>query len=137
MKIKLISVSMIIVLLLVVVLLNSCDLFGVTKDQRITSFVEDLNQNPRPNSIQSNFSSSGTIYNTLNGAFFDIDFPTSSIPYAVSNLDLDSDPVTGTISGTGDPAFGGSCAIEFTMVKEKSDWLILELWVEFAGIVVY
>jgi hypothetical protein len=135
MKIRLISVFVVLMVVAVVILFHSCDMFGVTKEQRITVLVEDLNQNPRPNSIRYNFSPSCVVYSTIDSTFFNTDFQMDSIPYTVYNLNLDSDPVTGTISGTGG-SFGGPWSIEFTMVQDGSDWLILELWLEIAGTVV-
>ena len=134
MKIRLLPILMVILLLLVVLFFNSCGL-GLTKEQRIISFVEDLNQNPRSDSIRYNFSPSCTIYGTLTGTFFNTEFETDSIPFTVYNLNLDADPVTGTISGTGG-SFGGPWSIEFTLVKDGLEWMILELWLEKSGTVV-
>lgn len=134
MKNRIVPLLAILVIVFVVFLLNSCDL-AVTKEQRISLFVDDLNQDPRPNSIRYNFSPSCVIYGTIDGAFFSFDFPTGSISYSVYSLDLNADPVTGTISGTGG-TFGGPWSIEFTMVKDGLDWLIIELWLEGAGTVV-
>ena len=135
MKNRLISVLIIIVVVFAAFLFNSCDL-AITKEQRISLFVDDLNQYPRPNSIRYNFSPSCVIYSTIDGDFFSTDFQTDSIPYSVYSLDLNADPVTGTISGTGG-TFAGPWSIEFTMVKDGLDWLILELWLEKSGTVVY
>ena len=127
MKNRIVPVLAILVIVFAVFLLNSCDL-AITKEQRISLFVDDLNQDPRPNSIRYNFSPSCAIYATLDGAFFSTDFQTDSIPYSVYNLNLNADPVTGTISGTGTGGtFGGPWSIEFTMVKDGLDWLILKL----------
>jgi hypothetical protein len=135
MKIRLLPFFLIIVSIFGIVSLQNCDLLGVTKEQRISFFTDDLNLDPIPNSVQSNFSPSCTIYDTIDGTLMRLSFPSSSIPYTVYNLDLDSNPATGTISGTGG-TFGGPWSIEFTMVKDGNDWLILELWVESLGIIV-
>ena len=134
MKTRLISILAVIAIVFVAFLFNSCDL-AVTKEQRISLFVDDLNQDPRPNSIRYNFSPSCVVYSTIDGAFFSTDSPTSSISYSAYSLDVGGNPVTGTISGTGG-TFGGPWSIEFTMVKDGLDWLILELWLEGAGTVV-
>jgi hypothetical protein len=135
MKIRLLPFFLIIVSIFGIVSLQNCDLLGVTKEQRISFFTDDLNLDPIPNSVQSNFSPSCTIYDTIDGTLMRLSFPSSSIPYTVYNLDQDSNPVTGTISGTGG-TFGGPWSIEFTMVKDGNDWLILELWVESLGTIV-
>ena len=132
MKIRFISVFA--VILLVAAVLISCGLFGFTKEQRITAFIEDLNQNPRANSIRYNFSPSCTVYNTIDGTFFNIDFPTDSIAYSISSLNLDADPVTATIAGTGG-SFGGPFTIEFTLVQDGFDWFILKLVLDGSTIV--
>lgn len=133
MKINSISAILVILLVLVAFSMTSCTV--IVKEQRISLFIADLNEDPRPNSIRYHFSPSATLYGTITGAFFNPHFPTDSIPYSISNIDLGSDPITATIAGTGG-GFGVPVTIEFTMVEEDLDWLILGLVVD-GGTVVY
>ena len=89
MKIKPISIALILLVVLFAFSMTSCEL--ISKDQRISLFIADLNENPRPDSIRFHFSPSATQYPTIDGTFFNIDFPTDSIQYSISNLNLGAD----------------------------------------------
>ena len=132
MKVNSISTILVILLVLVTFSMTSCTI--IAKEQRISLFIADLNEDPRPNSIRYHFSPSATLYGTITSAFFNSDFPTNSISYSISNIDLGSDPITATISGTGGD-FLGPFTIEFTMVEEDLDWLILKLVMDGSTIV--
>jgi hypothetical protein len=110
------------------IVIQGCDLSGVSVDSRIDSFLADLNQAPRPDSIRFNFSESCLDYATITGLTFGevAEFPWDSIPYFISISDYDANPVVGTISGTGG-SFGSAKTIEFTMTEDGSDWYILKL----------
>jgi len=128
MKERSIAVGGVIIALLLLLVFNGCNLLGVSKEQRISLFLDDLNQNPRPNSIRFHFSSSCSDYDIIDGGYFSgvSDFPENSIPYAFTISSYDPDIVTGTASGTAG-SFGGPWPIEFTMVRERFDWYILKL----------
>jgi hypothetical protein len=110
---------------------------GVSKEERIDMFLEDLNKDPRPNSIRYNFSEACTDYGTITGAQFEIHFPVDSIPYSLSIGNYDPNPVTGTISGKTGGGFGNDpLAIAFTMTKDGDDWYILKLVLDVNTVVV-
>ena len=119
-----------ILVLAVMLMLEGCGLFGVTTEQRISFFLDDLNQSPRPDSIRFNFSTSCQDYDQITGLTFGQfdEFPWESIPYTLNIPNYDVNPVTGTISGKAGGTFGAAALdIEFTMIKEGYDWYILEL----------
>lgn len=124
----------VLIALTVLFAITSCELVPISVEQRISLFLADLNQDPRPDSIRYNFSSSCLDYGTIDGDYFLGDFPLTAILYSVSIPDYGADPVAGTISGTGG-TFGTDVPIEFTMVKESSDWFILKLVLDTATIV--
>ena len=127
-----------ILVLAVMLMLEGCGLFGVTTEQRISFFLDDLNQSPRPDSIRFNFSTSCQDYDQITGLWFgeSAEFPCDSIPYTLNISNYDVNPVTGTISGKALGSFGGTALdIEFTMIQEGFDWYILELVLD-GGVVV-
>jgi hypothetical protein len=119
-------------------LLSSCDLLGVSIENRIEYFIDDLN-NDRPNAI-TNFHPTET-YDRLTGAitcdplgtcFWDADFPVGGTPYTLVSI-IDTDPlnVRVTING-GPPGWGdggsGTDEFKFVMIADGTNWLIEELW---------
>jgi hypothetical protein len=129
MRIKAIWAAAVLILALALALVFTGCKQGVSKAERIDMFLEDLNKDPRPNSIRYNFSEACADYAAITGAHFQTDFPVESIPYSLSIGDYDPNPVTGTISGTG-AAFGPPASIAFTMTKDGDDWYILKLVLE-------
>jgi hypothetical protein len=120
----------IIIIISFFLILEGCGLFGVSVEKRIDTFLADLNQAPRPNSIRYNFSESCQDYDEITGLTFGEfdEFPWDSIPYTLNISDYDANPVTGTISGKVGGSFGGTPVfIEFTVVKEGFNWYILKL----------
>ncbi len=113
-------------ILVVVVVFNSCSLFGTKIDERIDSFIADLNYDR--NSIYLNFHPSETAdYDAIKnvGLTWDNWFPTHSIQYSISGLDdSDSDSVTATINSEG---VWDSEPATFKMAKDGFDWMIEEL----------
>ena len=127
-------VIILIAISVVVLTFQGCDL-GLTKELRIAAFLDDLNQNPRSDSMRYHFHPSASQYYTIVGGTFD-DFTTDSIPYILSNLDFSSDVVTGTVMGSTNDFSLSPLAIEFTMEKDGFDWLIRKLWVDSYGTIV-
>ena len=132
MKLKIIVIGVILALTLLLVF-TGCEV-GISKKDRINSFLDDLNENPIPNSIRYNFSSSCQDYGIFTGTYFAGDFPTDSIPYSFAISDYDPSVITGTASGTAG-SFGGPFSIEFTMTKDGSDWYILKIVLDGSNIV--
>ena len=122
------ALFILLIILVVALSFESCSLFGTKIDERIDSFIDNLN-NDR-NSIYLNFHPSETAdYNAIKNptTTWDIWFPVVDIPYSISNLDdSDSDSVTSVISSSG--GFGPSGAT-FKMAKDGCDWMIEELTV--------
>ena len=119
--------------------LVSCDLLGVSKEQRVTMFLDDLNLSAR-NNMYLNFDPSSTLYGGIDDVFFYTHFPTESIPYYLTNQNFDTDPVTATIMGqtsTGNDFSPAPLEIRFTMTQDGFDWYISELWLEGSGTIVY
>jgi hypothetical protein len=133
MKIKAIWAAAVLILALALVF-TGCKQ-GVSKEERIDMFLEDLNKDPRPSTIRYNFSEACTDYDTITGAYFQPHFPVDSIPYSLSIGNYDPNPVTGTISGT-DDGFGLPAPIAFTMTKDGDDWYILKLVLDVNTVVV-
>ena len=125
---RILIIAGILVVLTILLVTQGCGLVGVTVEQRIDSFLADLNQSPRPDAIRFNFSTTCIDYDTITGLTFGEfdEFPWSSIPYYLNISNYDVNPVTGTISGTGG-SFGGAKTIEFTMIQDGFDWYILKL----------
>lgn len=124
---------------LITATLFSCDLLGVSKEQRVTMFLDDLNLSDRSN-MYLNFDSSITLYGGIDDGFFHTHFPTDSIPYNLTNQNFDVDPVTATImgqTGTGNDFSPAALEIHFTMTQDGSEWYISELWLEGSGTIVY
>ncbi len=135
MKIKAIGAAVILILVLALgLVLSGCEQ-GVSKEERIDLFLDDLNQDPRPNSIRYHFSESCADYSTITGDYFQPDFPVGSIPYSVSISNYDPNPVSGMISGTGG-VFGDPVPVVFTMSKDGKDWHILKLVLDGVNVVV-
>jgi hypothetical protein len=134
MRIKVIWAAAVLIAALALLLVFTGCKQGVSKEERIDMFLEDINKDPIPNTVRYNFSSSCTIYTTIDGTLIAGDFPSGSIPYTLSIPDYGSNPVTGTISGT-DGAFVPPVSIEFTMTKDGDDWYILKLVLDGATIV--
>jgi len=129
---SIITITAIIIALAFLLVIDGCkDEQSISKEQRISLFLDDLNQAPRPDSIRFHFSSSCADYATIDGGYFsNVDFfPEDSIPYSFGITDYDPNPVIGTASVTAG-SFGGPWQIEFTMTKDGSDWYILKLVLE-------
>ena len=124
-----IALFILLIIFAVTLSFESCSLFGTKIDERIDSFIDDLNNSDRSN-VYTNFHSSETAdYNAIKdpSTTWDNWFPVASITYSISNLDdSDSDNVTAIINSSG--TFGTSDAT-FKMAKDGFDWMIEELTV--------
>ena len=108
----------------------SCDLFGVSIEQRVSSFEYDLNHDRTATYL--NFHPTATTdYNAIKSVvFWNTHFeedPGDNTPFAVYGLDFSNSPiVTGTVSGPAD-TFGLSKPIAFKMLQDGNTWYIEEL----------
>ena len=127
MKIKNI-ILLILLSLIIIVGFAGCSLFGTKIDERIDSFISDLN-NDRANAYNNFHPDKTTDYSVIKPAtYWDTDFPSGTPDYSISGLDdSDSDNVTATIDGAADTGFGGPKPIKFKMAKDGYDWMIEEL----------
>jgi len=127
MKIRHILLTVITATLLVLAL-QSCSLFGTSKDARVDMFVDDLNYD-RYN-VYTNFHPDlcGD-YDSLKDPTYElnVDFPTAYNDYNVYDRDESGDTVTATIEGYGGAGFGPQ-PITFYMAKDGLfDWKIERL----------
>jgi hypothetical protein len=113
---------------------NSCEL-GLTKELRIAAFLDDLNQNPRSDSMRYHFHPSAGQYDTIVAGTFN-DFTTLSIPYVFSSMNYSGNPVTGMVMGSTIDFSAAPLWIEFTMEQDGINWLILKLEVQNYGVIV-
>ena len=121
---------------LITVTLVSCSLLGISKEQRVTMFLDDLNLSDRSN-MYLNFDPSITLYGGIDDPFFQIHFPIESIQYYLTNQNFNSDPITATIMGQTADFSVAPLEIRFTMTQDGFDWYISELWLEISGTIVY
>jgi len=121
-------ILLIILGVIIIVGFASCSLFGTKIDERINSFISDLN-NDRANAYGNFHPDKTTDYNVIKPAtYWDTDFPSGTPDYSISDLDdSDSDYVTASITGPG--GFAAS-EIEFKMAKDGFDWMIEELFLD-------
>jgi hypothetical protein len=117
--------------ILVIMLIASCDLGGVSADQRVSRFLSDLNSssNPRPH-LYADFDdstatyASGPVENTWNSTELQI----SPVNYQPFTLTITSGAGTshqvGTLHNTGGV---GNMTVTINLVKNGSDWFILNL----------
>jgi len=132
MKIK--NITLLIILsVMIIVGFASCSLFGTKIDERINSFISDLNYD-RANAYLNFHPDKTTDYNTIkSAAYWDIDFPLGTPDYSISGLDdSNSDYVTASITG---PTTVGASEIEFKMAKDGFDWMIEELFLDDSKVV--
>ncbi len=124
--------------ILSILLLAGCQPDKVSIEDRIASFMEDINTQDRTN-VYKNFDKNNTAeYESIKIPQFWIDnsfpLPDATGSYSITNLDV-SNPlnVTGTISG---PAgFGPPASIKFIMRDDDDDWYIEELYLGLTQIV--
>ena len=136
MKIRHIIITIVTAALLVLAL-QSCSLFGTSKDARIEMFVDDLNYD-RYNCYTNFHPDLCSDYNSLKDptSTLNLDFPTAYNDYDVYNLNESGDTMTGTIQGYGGAGFGPQ-SITFYMAKDGLfDWKIERLDSP-SGIVLY
>lgn len=100
MKIRVFSIIAV-VLVLIVFTFEGCNLLGVSKQERIELFIEDLNEDPRPSSINYHFSETCIDKPIIDEDYFTDDFPVGEQPYTLSVSDFEANPITGNIYGTG------------------------------------
>lgn len=127
-------ILLIILSLIIIVGFTGCSLFGTKIDERIDSFISDLN-NDRANAYNNFHPDKTTDYNAIKSAtYWDTDFPSGTPNYSISGLDdSDSDNVTAEISG---PSGFSTQEITFSMAKDGCDWMIVEVFLELEGKVV-
>ena len=128
-------ILLIILGIIIMVGFAGCSLFGTKIDERIDSFISDLN-NDRANAYTNFHSGKTTDYNVIKpeGYWTTAGFPVGTPAYSISGLDdSDSDYVTASI--TGPAAFGGPKPITFNMAKDGFDWMIDNIYMD-AGYVV-
>jgi hypothetical protein len=124
----------------VVLALGGCSLVGISVEDRVAQFLEDLNS-PDRSQIYLNFHPTLTAdYGALQGGTlvaWDTVFPISGyVPYSIPDLDpSDPESVTGNISSANDAAWVGPKAIEFRMAQDGADWMIEELDLDLANLV--
>lgn len=114
--------------------LSGC-ILGLSKEARIDSLLQDLN-GPDRSDAYLNFYTGATLYPALDDTYFDDYFPEDSIPYSLSGLDFTSNPVTGSISGSGGTFSALPLDVEFTMLQEGPNWVISLFWMEAHGNIV-
>lgn len=127
MKIK--NITLLIIFgVIIIVGFAGCSLFGTKIDERIDSFISDLN-NDRANAYLNFHPDKTTDYNTIkSAAYWDTNFPSGTPNYSISDLDdSDSDYVTASITG---PAGFAASEIEFKMAKDGFDWMIEEAFLD-------
>lgn len=112
--------------------LYGCGLFGVSIEQRIQDFESDLNDANRDD-MYLNFHPTKTAdYGPItgDGTVFDTAFPPADRNYSIIISDQSStDNVIGIIDADGG-GFGGPLEIYFKMAQDGLDWMIEELRLE-------
>ena len=122
-------ILMTIALLLPLLFFHSCGFFGITIEERIQSFEDDLNLIDRSDAYLNFHPSLTTDYDEIkNPAYrFNPVFPNNMtyIPYTITIIDDSAAiAVTGTINSSG---WGGDRAITFKMALDGIDWMIEEI----------
>ncbi len=118
--------------LVVLAALSSCDLFGISIQNRISQFVTDLNSsraNLNNDISNSSLDKSAGVLDTL---WWETTFPApgpSDTQYSITLFDY-SDPsnVTGTILGPAN--YSPAAAIKFVMVKDGADYFIQQIYLD-------
>jgi hypothetical protein len=115
--------------------------FGVTIDQRLEQFIEDLNVTSRDNTVYLNFDPGLGDYDALAiGAYWDGVFPDggTTLAYALSEISInDAGDGTATVLAMidGPVSFGGPWAIEFGLVRIGFEWFIGSITLDGATVV--
>jgi hypothetical protein len=125
-RVLLLSAIVIAVLALVV----GCSLTNFIIDQRLDTFIDDLNQADRDNTVYVNLDPGLSDYDALKAALnWDTWFPNGgNLPlYSLSNIVIsDAGDGTATVTATifGPGGFSIGYPIEFGLVQIGSDWFI-------------
>ncbi len=123
---------------ILVLAFGGCSL-GVSVEDRVAQFLDDLNNTDRSD-IYLNFHPTLTAdYAALQGGTlvdWDVPFPVAYISYSIPDLDTsDSGNVTGNISSSNDAAWPGPKPIVFRMAKDGADWMIEELDLDLVNLI--
>lgn len=125
----------------IVLAIAGCSMLAVSIEDRISSFVDDLN-NDRGNAYLNFAQGVTTNYNEIKpAAFWDTDFPAGTPAYSITDLDTTNPAaVTAQISGPTTPLFDAAepltITFKMTQVGFLGDWFIEELTLENHGLVV-
>jgi hypothetical protein len=115
--------------------LSSCDLFGISIQNRISQFVADLNSSRGNLNNDISNSSLDKSAGVLDATWWDTTFPPPGpleTQYSITLTDY-SDPsnVTGTILGPQN--YAPAVNIRFVMVKDGADYFIKEIYLAGSG----
>ena len=114
--------------LLLLVLLESCDLFMVTIERRIHSFESHLNTDDRDNIFTDHFHPDADNAWAAAATWEGSEFRTANKPFSFSPIAITSQTeTTATVTGIMTNTFAANFDIVYRLEKTASGWLIKEI----------